>query len=102
MGAAPDEIRLVGALLAAFAVTVLATPLARRIAIRTSFFDHPAGYKEHSRPTPYLGGLAVIAGVLAGALIFDAAGDYKRMLAAALIVCAIGTLDDRIQLGVGL
>ena len=102
MGGAPDEIRLVGALLAAFAITMLATPIARRIAVRTSFFDHPAGYKEHSRPTPYLGGLAVMSGVLAGALVFDAAADYKRMLAAALIVCAIGTLDDRVQLGVSL
>src|SRR5206468_5627790 len=56
----------------------------------------------HSQPTPYLGGLAVMAGILAGSLIFDAAADYKRMLAAGLIVCAIGTLDDRIQLGVAL
>jgi UDP-GlcNAc:undecaprenyl-phosphate/decaprenyl-phosphate GlcNAc-1-phosphate transferase len=97
-----DEIRVAGALLAAFAVTFLATPLACRVAIRTGFFDHPAGYKEHSRPTPYLGGAAVIAGILVGSLIFDAAADYKRMLVAALIVCAIGTLDDRIQLGVTL
>jgi UDP-GlcNAc:undecaprenyl-phosphate GlcNAc-1-phosphate transferase len=95
-----DEIRVVGALAAAFVVTLLAVPVARRIAVRIGFFDHPAGYKGHSAPTPYLGGAAVIAGVLAGTLIFDAAADYKRMLAAALIVCAIGTLDDRIQLGV--
>ncbi|MFL5907215.1 MAG: glycosyltransferase family 4 protein [Solirubrobacterales bacterium] len=97
-----DEIRIVGALLAALAVTLIATPIARRIAIGSSFFDHPAGYKEHLRPTPYLGGAAVMAGILAGTLIFDAAADYKRMLAAALILCAIGTLDDRIQLGVTL
>jgi UDP-GlcNAc:undecaprenyl-phosphate GlcNAc-1-phosphate transferase len=97
-----DEIRITGALVAAFAVTVLATPIARRIAVRTAFFDHPVGYKEHSRPTPYLGGVAVMAGVLAGALIFDAASDYKRLLFAALVVCAIGTLDDRFQLGVPL
>jgi UDP-GlcNAc:undecaprenyl-phosphate GlcNAc-1-phosphate transferase len=102
MGGASDEIRIVGALLAAFAVTILATPLARWIAVRTAFFDHPTGYKEHSLPTPYLGGIAVMAGVLAGTLIFDAASDYKRLLVAALVVCAIGTLDDRIQLGVGL
>src|SRR5258705_10366436 len=97
-----DEIRVVGALLAAFAVTFLAVPVARRIAIRTAFFGHPAGYKEHSRPTPYLGGVAVMAGVLAGTLIFDAAADYKRMLVAAVLVCALGTLDDRVQLGVAL
>ena len=97
-----DEIRIAGALLAAFLGHLLATPVAWRIAVRIAFFDHPVGYKEHSHPTPYLGGAAVMAGILAGTLIFDAAADYKRMLVAALVVCAIGTLDDRIGLGVTL
>src|SRR5438045_899204 len=95
-----DEIRVAGALLVAFAMTMLATPVALRLAVRTAFFDHPVGYKEHSRPTPYLGGLAVMAGILAASFVFEAAADYKRMLAAALLICAIGTLDDRVQLGV--
>src|SRR3954471_11534121 len=97
-----NEIHVVGAALIAFAVTLVTTPVARRVALRTGFLDHPAGYKEHSHATPYLGGIAVMAGVLAGTLIFDAAADYKRLLAAALIICAIGTLDDRVQLGVTL
>ncbi len=97
-----EEIRIVGALLTALAVTMLATPLARRIAVRTAFFDHPVGYKEHSRPTPYLGGAAVMAGVMAGTLIGGAADDYKRLLVAALVLFAIGTLDDRVGLGVTL
>jgi UDP-GlcNAc:undecaprenyl-phosphate/decaprenyl-phosphate GlcNAc-1-phosphate transferase len=97
-----DGVSIVGALLTACVVTLVATPFARRIAVRTSFFDHPVGYKGHSHPTPYLGGAAVLVGVLAGSMIFDAAGGYKRMLAAALILLVIGTLDDRIQLGVTL
>jgi UDP-GlcNAc:undecaprenyl-phosphate/decaprenyl-phosphate GlcNAc-1-phosphate transferase len=97
-----DEIRIAGALVAAFAVTLLATPLARRIAVRTAFFDHPEGYKGHSRPTPYLGGVAVVAGVLAASLLFDGFDAYKRLMAATVLVCALGTLDDRIQLGVTL
>ena len=32
-----------------------------------------------------------MAGILAGTLIFEAADDYKRLLAAALILFAIGT-----------
>jgi UDP-GlcNAc:undecaprenyl-phosphate GlcNAc-1-phosphate transferase len=95
-----DEIRIAGALVTAFAVTMLTTPLAIRVAVRTSFFDHPIGYKGHSRPTPYLGGAAVMAGILAGTVLFDAADDYKRMIGAALLLFLIGTLDDRIQLGV--
>src|SRR5262249_8371533 len=97
-----DAIRIIGALVAAMGVTLLTTPLARRLAVRTAFFDHPVGYKGHSRPTPYLGGLAVMAGLLAGAVIFDGADDYKRLIGAAIAICAVGTLDDRLGLGVTL
>jgi UDP-GlcNAc:undecaprenyl-phosphate/decaprenyl-phosphate GlcNAc-1-phosphate transferase len=97
-----DAIRIVGALIAATGVTFLTTPLAWRLAVRTAFFDDPVGYKGHSQPTPYLGGLAVMAGLLAGTMIFDAAGDYKRLIVAALAICAVGTLDDRLGLGVTL
>jgi UDP-GlcNAc:undecaprenyl-phosphate GlcNAc-1-phosphate transferase len=95
-----DEIRIAGALLTAFAVTWIATPLARRIAVRTAFFDHPVGYKEHSRPTPYLGGAAVMAGFLIATIAFGVADDFTRVIAAALVLFALGTLDDRIGLGV--
>jgi UDP-GlcNAc:undecaprenyl-phosphate/decaprenyl-phosphate GlcNAc-1-phosphate transferase len=97
-----DAIRIVGALIVATGVTFLTTPLAWRLAVRTAFFDDPVGYKGHSQPTPYLGGLAVMAGLLAGTMIFDAAGDYKRLIVAALAICAVGTLDDRLGLGVTL
>ena len=43
-----------------------------------------------------------MAGVTAGTLIFGAADDYKRLLVAALVLFAIGTLDDRVGLGVTL
>jgi UDP-N-acetylmuramyl pentapeptide phosphotransferase/UDP-N-acetylglucosamine-1-phosphate transferase len=44
---------------------------ARRLAIRTAFLDHPVGYKGHAEATPYLGGLAVTAALLA---VVEAAG----------------------------
>jgi UDP-GlcNAc:undecaprenyl-phosphate/decaprenyl-phosphate GlcNAc-1-phosphate transferase len=97
-----EAVRIIGALLAAMGVSFLLTPVAIRLAVRTEFFDHPAGYKEHDRPTPYLGGIAVMAGLLAGTVIFGAAGDYLRLIVAALAICVIGTLDDRIGLGVTL
>src|SRR5262249_51850695 len=95
-----DEIRIVGALLTSFAVVLVATPAARRLAVRMGFLDHPVGYKGHARATPYLGGAAVLTGILVASLIFDAAHDYKRMLFAAILLCVIGTIDDRVQLGV--
>ena len=97
-----DAIRIWGALVLACGVTYLTTPLARRLAVRTAFFDHPAGYKGHAAPTPYLGGLGVMAGLLAAAVIFDGADDYKRLIVAAIAICAVGILDDRMGLGVTL
>src|SRR5262249_10172927 len=97
-----DAIRIICALVAAMGVTLLTTPLARRLAVRTAFFDHPVCYKGRSRPTPYLGGVAVMAGLLAGAVIFEGADDYKRLIGAAIAICAVGTLDDRLGLGVTL
>ena len=43
-----------------------------------------------------------MAGLLAGAVIFDGADDYKRLIVAALAIGAVGTLDDRLGLGVTL
>ena len=45
----------------ACALAYLATPYAIGLADRLQFYDKPAGYKGHLRPTPYLGGAAVMA-----------------------------------------
>ena len=91
--------------LLAFAVAVvatyLATPVAIAIAVRTSFFDHPAGYKGHARPTPYLGGVALMTGVLAGAAVTGGAfSRYGVLIGCAVAALVLGTLDDRLNLPV--
>ena len=100
MSGAPDEIRVAGAFVVSLLITLAATPWARRLAIRMGFLDHPVGYKAHGSSTPYLGGAAVMAGILATLLLFGVADDFKRLVASTLILFAIGTLDDRIGLGV--
>jgi len=82
----------------ALAVTWLVTPLAIRIARRTGFIDRPAGYKGHEAPTPYLGGSAIMAGVLVAAVALGGAGDGRWVLivgAAALWI--LGTADDKLN-----
>jgi UDP-GlcNAc:undecaprenyl-phosphate GlcNAc-1-phosphate transferase len=82
-------------------VTYVATPAAIRLAVRTSFFDSPVGYKAHRRPTPYLGGLAIIAGLLAALLsLGGAVAPDGVLIAAAITIFAMGTLDDRVNLPV--
>src|SRR3954447_9468153 len=82
-------------------VTLAATPLTIRIAERTAFFDLPVGYKGHVSPTPYLGGAAIMAGILAAVLLVPGAVEAHGVtIACALVICVMGTLDDRVNLPV--
>lgn len=75
----------------------LLTPIAIRVACRTGFFDHPVGYKGHAKPTPYLGGAAVISGFLLSAVALNNVGsELGLMLGCAIALWALGTLDDRV------
>jgi UDP-GlcNAc:undecaprenyl-phosphate/decaprenyl-phosphate GlcNAc-1-phosphate transferase len=83
--------------------TYLLTPLAIKLAVRASFFDLPAGYKGHDTPTPYLGGTAILAGVLAGVLIAGGlAVHYLPIIACAVAVWVMGTIDDKVNLPIRL
>lgn len=53
--------------LVSFMITLLVTPLIRRVAVNAQIIDHPDRVrKEHGYPIAYLGGLAVFFGVLGG------------------------------------
>ncbi len=65
----PDEARLIAAFVLALGAAFAATPAAIAVAGRTNFHDRPVGYKGHARPTPYLGGAAVLGGFLVAAAL---------------------------------
>jgi UDP-GlcNAc:undecaprenyl-phosphate GlcNAc-1-phosphate transferase len=80
----------------ACALAYAVTPYAIALANRLEFFDKPVGYKGHLDPTPYLGGAAVMVGFVVAVAL--AAGDWKRtapLLGGALVMWAVGTVDDR-------
>ncbi len=54
----------------AFLITLLVTPLIRRMAIANGVVDHPDERKMHRMPIAYLGGLAVFLGIM-GAILFS-------------------------------
>ncbi len=57
----------IGVFIVAFAVTLLVTPLVRRLAISQGVIDRPdATRKLHKMPIAYLGGVAVFMGLMAG------------------------------------
>jgi UDP-GlcNAc:undecaprenyl-phosphate GlcNAc-1-phosphate transferase len=98
-----EDVRLLAGFILALGATAALTPAAIAIAARTAFFDHPAGYKQHAAPTPYLGGLALIFGLVIGsAALGTGFADLGPVVAAAVVLVAIGTVDDRIGLGIGL
>ncbi|GJM18098.1 MAG: undecaprenyl-phosphate alpha-N-acetylglucosaminyl 1-phosphate transferase [Phycisphaeraceae bacterium] len=57
----------IGVLVVAFLVTLLVTPIVRRLAVSNGVIDHPdETRKQHRMPIAYLGGVAVLLGLLAG------------------------------------
>jgi UDP-GlcNAc:undecaprenyl-phosphate GlcNAc-1-phosphate transferase len=80
---------------AAGAVTLAATPLAIAIARRTDFYDRPREYRQHAAPTPFLGGAAVTAGFLVAAVAVGGVSGKHVLLACALGMWLLGTIDDR-------
>ncbi len=83
----------------AFIVTLLCTPLAKRLAIRVGAIDEPKSRGLHSAPTPRLGGLAILAGALLAGLIWLPWNNETRgILAGAIAIAAIGFADDVFEL----
>ena len=97
-----EQFLIVGAVAAV--VTLLTTPLTRRLAFRVGAVAAPSARKVHERPTPSLGGLAMMCGVAAGLAtawllgsfdaIFRSFTDIAGFAIAALIIFAVGMLDD--------
>ena len=89
---------------ATFAIVGALTPLMRKVALQTNFVDRPnAAHKSHQEPIPYLGGVAIILGVVAiiYAAIFTQ-DNFKNdfwlatsLIGPALILGLVGLVDDR-------
>ncbi len=83
------------ALVVAFVAALALTPVAIKLAIRYNIVDIPNQRKIHTKPTPRMGGVAIYAAFVIGALLL---GVYTRQVAALLIAGSIvfftGLLDD--------
>ena len=94
-----EGVRIACAVPLTLGAALLFTELARRLAIRTHFLDHPVGYKGHSRATPYLGGLAVVFAMLAGWTVVGGAwSSYWALSVSLVVLLGVGLLDDRVGL----
>lgn len=59
----------VGVLIVAFVITLFATPIMRKLAVKNGIIDRPSDpRKVHRMPIAYMGGVAVYLGMMAGIL----------------------------------
>lgn len=95
--------------LVALAVTYLVAVLAREVALRFGAIAAVRDRDVHSDPVPYLGGVAMLAGIVAAYLVArelpflsTAASsvfhDAGIVVLAGAMVCALGVVDDLIEL----
>ncbi|MDY7108208.1 MAG: MraY family glycosyltransferase [Planctomycetota bacterium] len=79
-------------LVVAFVVTLLFTPLVRRLALAGGVVDRPdARRKMHDYPVPYLGGLAVFIGlIVAIAVSYFSGDDYTTEYAGVPLAVVVG------------
>ena len=95
--------------LVAASVTYLLTVVAREIALRTGAVARVRDRDVHAEPIPYLGGLAMLGGLVAayvvarelpflstsGPFVFRDAG---IVLIAGALICGVGVLDDLFEI----
>jgi UDP-GlcNAc:undecaprenyl-phosphate GlcNAc-1-phosphate transferase len=99
----PDPIDGLFAFLVALAIAWALVPLTERAARRLNVMDYPRERSLHERPTPKLGGLAILCGVLvAGVLFLPWAPPTRAILAGAVLIAAVGVLDDVFDMPAGL
>jgi len=115
------------AILAAFAISAMATSLSKKVARRLGMLDIPGRHKAHSQPIPMLGGSAVFITILGVSLLAMALVRYwavrgvpgwlpaelavhvpgaaakatvaMGILAGALVLHVVGLIDDKKDLG---
>lgn len=99
----------------AIAVTIAATPLARKLAIKTGAIDYPDKRRVNKNPVPRMGGVAMFIGIIAGCLIivighklfgwlnpfgrpFSDRINFSMVAIGVIFMFLVGLLDDAINL----
>lgn len=95
-----DIISIVFAFLVATIISFATTPIAKLIAARVGAMDYPSARRINKKPMPRIGGLAIFFGFLVAVLCFVDIGsaEMRGILLGAIIIVALGALDDVYQL----
>ena len=79
-------------------VTSALVPACRALAFRLDCVARPSADRWHKRPTPLLGGVAIVATVLLGTLVFGIADELAKFLLAGVLIFVVGVADDILTL----
>jgi UDP-GlcNAc:undecaprenyl-phosphate GlcNAc-1-phosphate transferase len=91
------------AFLTALIITIAATPLVRKFALRRKLGDKPNGRKIHPHMIPHLGGIAILVGTVAGLLVAGATAPelasrwrmwLPKVVPAVGLIVLLGLVDD--------
>ena len=87
---------MIFAFIVSFAFTFATTPLVRRFAFKIGAIDIPKDNRRmHKKPTPRIGGLAIIFGFAVATLCFaQPSRQLYGTLAGAAIIAVMGVIDD--------
>ena len=101
---------LISQALTAFGFTLAMITALSKVAPNLGLMDVPSDRKRHAEATPVVGGLAIMAALVSGAMVW---GDAERsfitvrdqdalwvLLGCALFLVLTGAMDDRFQLGI--
>jgi Fuc2NAc and GlcNAc transferase len=91
---------IIGAMITAFAIAVIATGWMRRYALQRNLIDVPNVRSSHASPTPRGGGVAIVVAFFTGALLLAGLGVLNTRILGALLIggsamALVGYLDDR-------
>ena len=96
-----QELRLLLDGLVAACTSAAVIVVMRRFALVLGLVDRPDQRKQHLGDVPLVGGLAIFAGVIAGAACYGAFDGFERtLLGTAAVLALLGALDDRFGLSV--
>ena len=90
--------------LTAAVITFVTTPSVRWLASKLGAIDHPSDRKVHANPTPTLGGLAILLGIIGAGFVASTMPEFEGVFAAtseplgillgALVIFVMGAVDD--------
>ena len=94
----------IAAFASAFAISMVATPFAKKVSEKLGAIDYPKARGMHTKPMPRLGGIAIVIGFMITVLVlYRFVNDinikhFCGFIAGAIVIVGVGIVDDSRQL----